>query len=228
MIKLSNVTKIYENAIKGVDSISLEIEKDDFVFLIGSSGSGKSSLIRLLLKETEPTSGKIIINNTDVTRLSHKQLPKFRRQLGVVFQDFRLLPNKTVYENVAFAMMVTEASNKEIRRAVPPILSMVGLARKAKSYPDQLSGGEKQRCALARAIVNRPPILIADEPTGNLDPDTAWEIMNLLEDINRRGTTVVCATHAKDIVDKMQKRVIAIRKGQLVRDIEMGGYEDEI
>ena len=228
MIKLLNVTKIYENAIKGVDSISLEIEKDDFVFLIGSSGSGKSSLIRLLLKETEPTSGKIIINNTDVTRLSHKQLPRFRRQLGVVFQDFRLLPNKTVYENVAFAMLVTEASNKEIRRAVPPILSMVGLARKAKSYPDQLSGGEKQRCALARAIVNRPPILIADEPTGNLDPDTAWEIMNLLEDINRRGTTVVCATHAKDIVDKMQKRVIAIRKGQLVRDIEMGGYEDEI
>ena len=227
MIKLSNVTKIYENGIKGVDSISLEIEKDDFVFLIGTSGSGKSSLIRLLLKETDPTTGSIVINNTDVTKLKHKQLPYFRRQLGVVFQDFRLLPNKTVYENVAFAMMVTEASNRDIRRAVPPILSMVGLSRKSKSYPNQLSGGEKQRCALARAIVNRPPILIADEPTGNLDPDTAWEIMMLLEDINRRGTTIVCATHAKDIVDRMQKRVIAIKKGQLVRDIDMGGYEDE-
>ena len=226
MIKISNVTKIYENGARGVDGISLEIYKDDFVFIVGSSGSGKSSLIRMLLKEVDPTSGKIIINKTDLSQLTQKDMPYFRRQLGVVFQDFRLLPNKTVYENVAFAMQVTEATGREIRRNVPAVLAMVGLGRKAKAYPSQLSGGEKQRTALARAIVNRPPILIADEPTGNLDPDTAWEIMMLLEDINYRGTTVVVATHAKDIVDKMQKRVITIRDGHVLRDIEKGGYDD--
>ena len=228
MIKVANVTKVYENGVKGVDGISLDIHKDDFVFIVGSSGSGKSSLIRMLLKETEPTSGRIIINKTDLTTLERKDIPYFRRQLGVVFQDFRLLPNKTVYENVAFALRVTEAGGREIRRNVPAVLAMVGLGRKAKAYPDQLSGGEKQRTALARAIVNKPPILIADEPTGNLDPDTAWEIMNLLDDINLRGTTVVVATHAKDIVDKMQKRVITIKNGQIYRDIERGGYTDEI
>lgn len=227
MIKISNVTKIYENGAKGVDGISLDIADDDFVFVVGSSGSGKTSLIRMLMKEIEPTSGRIIINKTDITQLGHKYIPYFRRQLGVVFQDFKLLPNKTVYENVAFAMQVTEASGREIRRNVPTALAMVGLGRKAKAYPDQLSGGEKQRCALARAIVNKPPILIADEPTGNLDPDTAWEIMMLLEDINSRGTTVVVATHAKEIVDKMQKRVITIGNGQVVRDIQRGGYDDE-
>jgi len=228
LIKVANVTKVYENGVKGVDGISLDIHKDDFVFIVGSSGSGKSSLIRMLLKETEPTSGRIIINKTDLTTLERKDIPYFRRQLGVVFQDFRLLPNKTVYENVAFALRVTEAGGREIRRNVPAVLAMVGLGRKAKAYPDQLSGGEKQRTALARAIVNKPPILIADEPTGNLDPDTAWEIMNLLDDINLRGTTVVVATHAKDIVDKMQKRVITIKNGQIYRDIERGGYTDEI
>ena len=227
MIRINNVTKIYENGTKGVDGISLNISRGDFVFVIGSSGSGKTSLIRMLLKEIDPTSGKIQINNTDVTSLTHKQIPLFRRQLGVVFQDFKLLPNKTVYENVAFAMQVTEATGRDIRRNVPTALAMVGLGRKAKAYPNQLSGGEKQRCALARAIVNNPPILIADEPTGNLDPDTAWEIMMLLDDINVRGTTVVCATHAKDIVDKMQKRVVTIKNGQLRRDIDQGGYDDE-
>ena len=227
MIKISNVTKIYENGAKGVDGISLDIAQNDFVFIVGSSGSGKTSLIRMLLKEIEPTSGRIVINKTDITQLGYKYIPYFRRQLGVVFQDFKLLPNKTVYENVAFAMQVTDASGREIRRNVPTALAMVGLGRKAKAYPDQLSGGEKQRCALARAIVNKPPILIADEPTGNLDPDTAWEIMMLLEDINLRGTTVVVATHAKEIVDKMQKRVITIGDGQVVRDIQKGGYGDE-
>ena len=227
MIKISSVTKIYENGAKGVDGVSLEIAKDDFVFVVGSSGSGKTSLIRMLLKEVEPTSGKIIINKTDITQLGYKDIPYFRRQLGVVFQDFKLLPNKTVYENVAFAMLVTGATGRDIRRHVPTALAMVGLGRKAKSYPNQLSGGEKQRCALARAIVNKPPILIADEPTGNLDPETAWEIMMLLDDINLRGTTVVCATHSKEIVDKMQKRVITIANGQILRDIEKGGYDSE-
>jgi len=227
LIKISNVTKVYENGVKGVEGVSLEIHKGDFAFVVGSSGSGKSSLIRMLLKETEPTSGHIIINGTDLGEITYKQVPFFRRQLGVVFQDFRLLPHKTVYENVAFALRVTEVSSSEIRRTVPAVLSMVGLGRKAKAYPSQLSGGEKQRTALARAIVNDPPILIADEPTGNLDPDTAWEIMTLLEDINTRGTTVVVATHAKDIVDKMQKRVITIRHGRIYRDIAKGGYEDE-
>ena len=227
MIKISNVTKIYDNGTKGLDGVSLEINKGDFAFIIGSSGSGKTSLIRMLLKEIDPTSGKVHINNTDITALSYKQIPLFRRQLGVVFQDFKLLPNKTVYENVAFAMQVTEATGRDIRRNVPTALAMVGLGKKAKAYPNQLSGGEKQRCALARAIVNNPPILIADEPTGNLDPDTAWEIMMLLDDINMRGTTVVCATHAKDIVDRMQKRVISIKHGQLVRDIEQGGYDED-
>ena len=227
MIKISNVTKIYDNGTKGLDGVSLEINKGDFAFIIGSSGSGKTSLIRMLLKEIDPTSGKVHINNTDITALSYKQVPLFRRQLGVVFQDFKLLPNKTVYENVAFAMQVTEATGRDIRRNVPTALAMVGLGKKAKAYPNQLSGGEKQRCALARAIVNNPPILIADEPTGNLDPDTAWEIMMLLDDINMRGTTVVCATHAKDIVDRMQKRVISIKHGQLVRDTEQGGYDED-
>lgn len=227
MIKITNIKKVYENGTIAVNGVNITINKSEFVFIVGSSGSGKSSLIRMLLKETEPTSGKIIINNTDISNLNSKEIPYFRRQLGVVFQDFKLLPNKTVYENVAFAMQVTEASSRDIRRNVPGVLAMVGLQRKAKAYPDQLSGGEKQRAALARAIINKPPILIADEPTGNLDPDTAWEIMNLLEDINYRGTTVVIATHAKDIVDKMRKRVITIKNGTVLRDIEKGGYDDE-
>lgn len=227
MIYLENVTKVYPNGSEGIKNINIDIEKGEFVFIIGSSGSGKSTLIRLLLKELDPTDGEIIINNMKSSEITRSQIPFFRRNLGVVFQDFRLLPNKTVYENVAFAMRVIEAPNRRIRRNVATVLSLVGLQNKAKAYPNQLSGGEQQRTALARAIVNNPPILIADEPTGNLDPETAWDIMCLLDDINKRGTTVVVATHAKDIVDSMKKRVITLNKGLLVRDIEKGGYDDE-
>ena len=197
------------------------------MFIIGSSGSGKSTLIKLLLKELDPTSGEIIINRVKTNELSRRQIPYLRRNLGVVFQDFRLLPNKTVYENVAFAMRVIEAPSRIIRRNVPAVLSLVGLGQKGRSYPSQLSGGEQQRTALARAIVNNPPILICDEPTGNLDPDTAWGIMQLLDDINKRGTTIVMATHARDIVDEMQKRVVTLRQGHIISDIEKGGYDDE-
>jgi len=225
MIEISKVSKIYENGARGLLDFDLFINKGEFVFVVGSSGSGKSSLIRLLLKEIEPSNGKIIVDGQDISKIRHRRLPYYRRKMGVVFQDFRLLRNKTVFENVAFAMQIVQASTREIRRAVPQVLALVGLAKKAKAYPNQLSGGEQQRTALARAIVNKPPILIADEPTGNLDPDTAWEIMTLLEDINDRGTTVVVATHAHDIVDDMQKRVIALKNGELVRDLAVRGPE---
>lgn len=228
MISLQNVTKIYDNGTKALQNISLEIDKGEFVFIVGSSGSGKSTFIKLLLKETEPTSGKIFLNKDDLSEISRREIPYLRRKIGVVFQDFRLLQSKTVYENIAFAMQVVEATPREIRRAVPAVISMVGLSRKAKAYPNQLSGGEQQRVALARAIINKPPVLLADEPTGNLDPDTAWDIINLLKDINERGTTVVVATHAKEIVDAMQKRVITLKKGIVLRDIREGGYSDEI
>lgn len=228
MISLQNVTKIYDNGSQALKNVSLDIAKGEFVFIVGSSGSGKSTLLKALLKEVEPTSGKIFINNTDITQLSHKEIPFLRRKLGVVFQDFRLLPSKTVYDNIAFAMQVVEATPREIRRTVPAVISMVGLSKKARAYPNQLSGGEQQRVALARAIINKPPILLADEPTGNLDPDTAWEIINLLKDINMRGTTVVVATHAKEIVDAMKKRVVTLKKGVMLRDIREGGYDDEI
>lgn len=227
LINIEHVSKVYPNGSAGVRDISIHIEKGEFVFFVGSSGSGKSTLIKLLLKELDPTEGKITINNVVTNDLPREKVPYLRRSLGVVFQDFRLLPNKTVYENVAFAMQVIEAPSKQIRRNVPAVLSLVGLAKKSRSYPNQLSGGEQQRTALARAIVNNPPILICDEPTGNLDPSTAWDIMDLLEDINRRGTTVVMATHAKDIVDMMQKRVVTLRRGQVIRDIQKGGYGDE-
>ena len=224
MIKVTNATKIYENGARGIQDVNLDIEKGEFAFIVGSSGSGKSTLIRLLLKETNLTEGEIFINNENITFFSKKETPFLRRKIGVVFQDFRLLPSKTVYENVAFAMQITDASNREIRRNVPMVLSMVGLQKKSKAYPNQLSGGEQQRCALARAIVNNPPLIICDEPTGNLDPDTAWDIMSLLNEINERGTTVVMATHAWDIVDAMKKRVISLKNGFIVRDVERGGY----
>jgi len=227
MIEMMNVSKIYENGARGLCELDLYIDQGEFVFIVGSSGSGKSSLVHLLLKEIEPSGGQIFVDGQDLSKIKHKRLPYYRRKMGVVFQDFRLLKNKTVFENVAFAMQIVEATNREIRRTVPQVLALVGLARKAKAYPTQLSGGEQQRTALARAIVNKPPILIADEPTGNLDPDTAWEIMTLLEDINDRGTTVVVATHAHDIVDDMQKRVVALKNGELVRDIEWSGFNDE-
>ena len=227
MIHMNNVTKVYPNGSTGVENINLHINKGEFVFIVGSSGSGKSTLMKLLLKELDPTEGDIIINKVKTNELNRRQIPYLRRNLGVVFQDFRLLPNKTVYENVAFAMRVIEAPGRIIRRNVPAVLSLVGLGQKGRSYPNQLSGGEQQRTALARAIANNPPILICDEPTGNLDPETAYGIMKLLDDINKRGTTIVMATHARDIVDAMQKRVVTLHKGHIIGDIEKGGYSDE-
>lgn len=227
MIHMNNVTKVYPNGSTGVENINLTSTKGEFVFIVGSSGSGKSTLMKLLLKELDPTEGDIIINKVKTNELNRRQIPYLRRNLGVVFQDFRLLPNKTVYENVAFAMRVIEAPGRIIRRNVPAVLSLVGLGQKGRSYPNQLSGGEQQRTALARAIANNPPILICDEPTGNLDPETAYGIMKLLDDINKRGTTIVMATHARDIVDAMQKRVVTLHKGHIIRDIEKGGYSDE-
>lgn len=226
MISLKDVTKVYDNGSRGIDNITVNIDPGEFVFIVGSSGSGKTTMVRLLLKEIEPTAGKIVVNEEDISRLSRRQMPYYRRKMGVVFQDFKLLRNKSVYDNVAFAMQIVKSSNREIRRTVPQILSMVGLAKKARAYPNQLSGGEQQRTALARAIVNRPPLLLCDEPTGNLDPETAWEIMYLLEDINASGTTVVVATHAKEIVDGMRKRVIGLSNGIVAKDIENGVYDD--
>ena len=227
MISLQNVSKIYPNGTQAMENINLSIGKGEFVFIVGSSGSGKSTLIKTLLKEEEPTSGRIIVHNKDITKLKRRHIPYLRRDIGIVFQDFRLLPNKTVYDNVAFAMQVIEASPREIRRTVPVVLGLVGIAKKFRSYPHQLSGGEQQRVALARAIANNSPILIADEPTGNLDPATAWEIMKLLQDINSRGVTVVVATHEREIVNTLRKRVIEIHKGQITRDSCEGGYDCE-
>ena len=224
MIEFKNVCKIYNTGTEAVHNANFVIDKGDFTFLVGPSGCGKSTLIKLILKEEEPTSGNIIINGKDTTFLKPNRVPYLRRSMGVVFQDFRLLPDKTVYENVAFAMYIVRATPKHIRRQVPMVLSLVGLSGKSKMYPNELSGGEQQRVALARALVNNPSMIIADEPTGNLDPDTAWEIMNLLNDINLRGTTVVIATHAQDIVNKMKKRVIEIADGVIVRDDKKGGY----
>ncbi len=228
MIDMINVSKIYKNDTAALSNINVKIEKGEFVFFVGPSGAGKSTFIKLLLKEIEPSEGKIVVDNLDITKMSMRKVPYLRRKIGVVFQDFRLLQNRTVYENVAFAMEIIEASSREIRRQVPMILSMVGLSAKANLYPHELSGGEQQRVSISRAIVNNPAVLIADEPTGNLDPDTAWEIMKLIKQINRRGTTVVMATHAKDIVDTMQQRVIALEGGKVVRDNKKGvyGYED--
>ena len=227
MIEFKNVSKKYGTGTVAVDNANFTIEKGEFAFLIGNSGSGKSTIIKMMLKEEEPSAGNIFINGRDITKIKPSKVPYLRRSMGIVFQDFRLLPDKTVYENVAFAMYVVRASQKHIRRQVPMVLSLVGLSQKAKMYPNELSGGEQQRVALARAIVNNPSMLIADEPTGNLDPNTAWDIMELLNDINLRGTTVVVATHAKDIVDKMNRRVIRIEHGNIVRD-ENGGYDGEI
>ena len=228
MIEFINVSKEYDNKVKALNDVSLKIDKGEFVFLVGASGAGKSTMLKLLLKEEEPTEGQIYLGNRNITKVRKRKIPEVRRNLGVVFQDFRLLSNKTVYENVAFAMEILGEHPKEIRRRVPMILSMVNLSKKASNFPDELSGGEHQRVAIARAIVNNPPVLIADEPTGNLDPDTAWEIMSVLGDINSRGTTILMATHAKDIVDVMQKRVIQIHNGSLIRDEEAGGYSDDI
>ncbi len=227
MISFKNVTKIYAEGDGGVTDINLEIEKGEFVFIVGPSGSGKSTMIGLMLKELNPDKGQIVVNSIPTTKMKRKRIPYLRRNIGVVFQEYKLLPNKTVYENVAFAMEVVEAPKRLMRRNIPAVLALVGLQKKANAYPEHLSGGEQQRVAIARAIVNNPPILIAAEPTAGLDPNTADEIMSLLEEINRRGTTVVMATHAKNIVDAMQKRVVNLDHGRIVRDVKKGGYSDE-
>jgi len=227
LIQLRSVSKEFADGNKVLRNINLTINNGEFVFLVGSSGAGKSTIIKLLLKEMEPTTGTIIVGDKDITKYKRREIPFHRRNIGVVFQDFRLLQEKTVYENVAFAMEVIEAPPKEIRRQVPIILSMVGLSKKAGLYPQQLSGGEQQRVSLARAMVNSPSILIADEPTGNLDPDMSWDIMKTLSEINQRGTTILMATHASDIVDKMKKRVVEIENGIITRDEMKGGYSSE-
>ena len=226
LLEMNHIRKSFGDT-EVLKDISFSVEEGEVISIIGPSGSGKSTLMKLLLKELDPTEGDIIINKVKTNELNRRQIPYLRRNLGVVFQDFRLLPNKTVYENVAFAMRVIEAPGRIIRRNVPAVLSLVGLGQKGRSYPNQLSGGEQQRTALARAIANNPPILICDEPTGNLDPETAYGIMKLLDDINKRGTTIVMATHVRDIVDAMQKRVVTLHKGHIIRDIEKGGYSDE-
>ena len=226
MIKLEHVSKSYTAGIPALNDVSLDIEEGEFVFIVCDSGSGKSTLIKLLLKELEPTEGTITINNKKLNKIKRRQIPKFRRNIGVVFQDFRLLKDRNIYDNVAFAQKVIGESNRSIKKNVPSMLSMVGLAAKYRSYPRQLSGGEQQRVAIARALINEPKILLADEPTGNLDNHNAWEIMKLLEEINSRGTTVVVVTHNLEIVKAMNKRVITMKKGVVVEDSE-GDYSDE-
>ncbi len=224
MIVFESVTKVYEPNVVALRDASLVIEKGEFVFLVGPSGSGKSTIVRLLLKELEPTDGRIIVGGRELARLKGSKVPKLRRNIGCVFQDFKLLTNRTAYENVAYALKVQGESRAAIRAKVPEVLGLVGLAHKMGSYPDELSGGEQQRVSIARAFVNHPPLLICDEPTGNLDPDTSVGIMQLLYRINRTGTTVVMATHDREMVDKMRRRVIALDGGEVIRDERRGGY----
>ena len=228
MIQMTNVSKIYSNGSAALDDITVTIEKGDFVFVVGPSGAGKSTFIKLLFREEQPTSGEIIVNGRHVASMKTTDVPYLRRGIGIVFQDFRLLPNKTIFDNIAFAMEVIEAPRREIQKRVNTVLELVGLRDKARTLPAQLSGGEQQRVAIARAIVNNPLIVIADEPTGNLDPDTSWDIMQIFNRINKAGTTIVMVTHDKQMVDRMKKRVIAIEKGRIVRDQLKGvyGYED--
>ena len=227
IITLTNVCKAYSTGAPALKDVNLHINRGEFVFIVGDSGSGKSTLIKLLLRELTITSGFINVMGYDLTKIRHRKIPKFRRNLGVVFQDFRLLKDRNVYDNVAFAQRIIQKSNKEIKKNVPSILAVVGLAGKYKSKPKQLSGGEQQRVALARALVNKPTVLLADEPTGNLDPKNSWEIMKLLEQINESGTTVIVVTHNREIVNAMQKRVVTLKKGVIVSDEEKGGYIDE-
>ncbi len=227
IIVLENVSKAYSTGAPALDNVSLKIGKGEFVFIVGDSGSGKSTLIKLLLRELVATEGKIRVMGYDLNKIKHRHIPKFRRNLGIVFQDFRLLKEWNVYENVAFAQRIVEVPLKQIKRNVPSILATVGLAGKYKAKPKQLSGGEQQRVALARALINKPTILLADEPTGNLDPKNSWEIMHLLEEINEKGTTVIVVTHSKEIVNEMKKRVITMRKGVVISDQVEGGYIDE-
>lgn len=228
MIEMIEVSKIYGNGAVALGGINIDVPKGDFVFVVGPSGAGKSTFIKLVFREIVPTTGRIIVNGRNIVNIPDSDVPYLRRSLGIVFQDFRLLPNKTAYENVAFALEVIEAPKREIQKKVPAVLDLVGLWNKSKVYPYQMSGGEQQRIAIARAIVNNPVLVIADEPTGNLDPDTSWEIMRIFEQINKSGTTIIMATHAKAIVNSMKKRVIAIEHGKVVRDEQKGayGYED--
>ena len=226
MITLENVVKSYPNGVGAINGISLHIERGEFVFVVGDSGSGKSTLIKLLMKELDSTSGTITVSGERLEKMKHRRVAKYRRKLGVVFQDFRLLKDRNVYENVAFAQRVIGRPTRVIRRRVPEVLQEVGLAEKYKSFPDELSGGEQQRVALARALVNRPDILLADEPTGNLDPKTSEEIMKLLEQINERGTTVLVVTHNKEIVNQMKKRVVTMHDGVIISDEKEGGYHE--
>lgn len=227
IIVLDEVSKSYSTGAPALNGVSLTIKRGEFVFIVGDSGSGKSTLIKLLLRELLPTEGNIFVNGYDVVKMKRRHTPRFRRNLGVVFQDFRLLKDRNVYENVAFAQRIVQVPTREIKKNVPSMLSVVGLAGKYKAKPRQLSGGEQQRVALARALVNDPPILLADEPTGNLDPKNSWEIMKLLEDINKNGTTVLVVTHNREIVNAMRKRVITMKKGVIISDEEKGGYIDE-
>ncbi|MFI3176552.1 MAG: cell division ATP-binding protein FtsE [Eubacteriales bacterium] len=227
MIIIKDVTKTYQTGAPALENVSLSVKKGEFVFIVGDSGSGKSTLIKLLLRELVPTSGEIYVDGWNVGRIKRRHVPKLRRTLGVVFQDFRLLKDRNVYENVAFAQRIIQVPTKEIRKRVPAILAVVGLAGKYKARPKQLSGGEQQRVALARALINNPAILLADEPTGNLDPKNSWEIMQLLEEINNNGTTVIVVTHNREIVNAMRKRVITMKQGVVISDEDKGGYIDE-
>jgi cell division transport system ATP-binding protein len=225
MIVFESVTKVYEPDVTALRDVSFVIEKGEFVFVVGASGSGKSTIVRLLLKELEPTRGRIVVGGRDLTRLKRSKVPLLRRNVGCVFQDFKLLPSRTAAENVAYALKVQGESANSIRRKVPEVMNMVGLAHKMNSLPDELSGGEQQRVSIARAFVNHPPLLVCDEPTGNLDPDTSVGIMQLLYRINRAGTTILMVTHDREMVDKMRRRVIALEDGRLARDERRGGYE---
>ena len=227
MIELRNVTKEYSKGHAALNGVSVKIERGEFVFIVGDSGSGKSTLIKLIMKELNPTEGTIIVNGQNLNRMKHRNIAKYRRGLGVVFQDFRLLKDRNIYENIAFAQRVTEKSTRVIKKKVPAALSLVGLAQKYKAFPKELSGGEQQRVAIARAVVNETAILLADEPTGNLDPTNSWEIMKLLEEANERGTTVLVVTHNQEIVNEMKKRVITMKKGVIVSDEQEGGYKHE-
>ncbi len=227
MIQFFNVTKEYDKGVIALEDINLSINKGEFVFLVGPSGAGKSTFNRLIIREELPTQGQLMYEGKSILRMKKREVPYFRRKIGIVFQDFRLLSDRTVYENVAFALEAMAAPVSEVKYKVPQVLEMVGLDHKHDAFPQELSGGEQQRVAMARAIVNNPSLLIADEPTGNLDPDTSLEIMKLLNNINKRGTTIIMATHDKDIVNRMRKRVVVLNKGKIIRDVEKGGYTDE-
>ena len=224
MIELREVTKEYSKGVAALNGINLKIEQGEFVFIVGDSGSGKSTLIKLIMKELEPTSGTIIVNGNNLSRMKHRRVPMYRRNIGVVFQDFRLLPDRNVYENIAFAQKVVEAPNRKIKSRVLAMLSMVGLLDKYKAFPNELSGGEQQRIAIARALVNKPAILLCDEPTGNLDPANSNEIMKILNQVNKQGTTVLVVTHNMEIVQQMKKRTITMSEGKIISDQEKGGY----